>query len=99
MVHAVRMHKPGGPEVLHFDAVEVGEPGPGQIRLRQTAIGLNFIDVYHRTGLYPVANLPTPIGLEAAGVVEKIGSGVEGLKRATASPTALARLAPMPRRG
>jgi NADPH2:quinone reductase len=73
------MHKPGGPEVLHFDAVEVGEPGPGQIRLRQTAIGLNFIDVYHRTGLYPVANLPTPIGLEAAGVVEKIGSGVEGL--------------------
>jgi NADPH2:quinone reductase len=80
MVHAVRIHKTGGPEVLKFEEVEVGEPGPGQIRLRQTAIGLNFIDVYHRTGLYPVANLPTAIGLEAAGVVEAIGPGVDGLK-------------------
>ena len=80
MVHAVRMRKPGGPEVLHFEEVEVGEPGPGQIRLRQTAIGLNFIDVYHRTGLYPIPNLPAAIGLEAAGVVEKMGSGVEGLR-------------------
>jgi NADPH:quinone reductase len=80
MVHAVRMHKPGGPEVLRFEEVEVGEPGPGQVRLRQTAIGLNFIDVYQRTGLYPIANLPAAIGLEAAGVVEKIGPGVEGLK-------------------
>ena len=80
MVHAVRMHKPGGPEVLRFEEIEVGEPGPGQVRLRQTAIGLNFIDVYQRTGLYPIANLPAAIGLEAAGVVEKIGPGVEGLK-------------------
>ena len=80
MVHAVRMHKPGGPEVLRFEDVEVGEPGPGQVRLRQTAIGLNFIDVYQRTGLYPIADLPAAIGLEAAGVVEKIGPGVEGLK-------------------
>src|SRR4029078_5284010 len=80
MVHAVRMHKAGGPEVLRFEEVEVGEPGPGQVRLRQTAIGLNFIDVYQRTGLYPIANLPAAIGLEAAGVVEKIGPGVEGLK-------------------
>jgi len=74
------MRKPGGPEVLHFEEAEVGEPGPGQIRLRQTAIGLNFIDVYHRTGLYPIPNLPAAIGLEAAGVVEKMGSGVEGLR-------------------
>jgi NADPH2:quinone reductase len=80
MVHAVCIHKTGGPEVLKFEEIEAGEPGPGQIRLKQTAIGLNFIDVYHRTGLYPVPNLPTPIGLEAAGVVEAIGPGVEGLK-------------------
>ena len=80
MVHAVRIHKPGGPEELTFEEVEVGAPGQGQIRLKQTAVGLNFIDVYHRTGLYPVAQLPAAIGMEAAGVVEAVGPGVEGLK-------------------
>ena len=80
MVHAIRIHKYGGPEELRFDAVDVGQPGAGQIRLKQTAIGLNFIDVYHRTGLYPIPTLPAAIGMEAAGVVEAVGSGVEGLK-------------------
>jgi len=76
MVGMVRVHEVGGPEVLRFEQVEVGEPGRGQARLRQTAIGLNFIDVYHRTGLYPPPGLPFTPGLEAAGVVEAIGEGV-----------------------
>ena len=76
MVGMVRVHEVGGPEVLRFEQVEVGEPGPGQARLRQTAIGLNFIDVYHRTGLYPPPALPFTPGIEAAGVVEAIGEGV-----------------------
>ncbi len=80
MVHAIRIHRPGGPEVLSYDEVEVGDPAPGQIRLKQTAIGLNYIDTYHRTGLYPVPMLPVVIGLEAAGIVEAVGAGVEGLK-------------------
>ena len=78
MAHAIRIHETGGPEVLRYEAVEVGEPGPGQARVRQTAIGLNFIDTYHRSGLYPL-ELPSGIGLEAAGVVEALGAGVEGL--------------------
>jgi NADPH2:quinone reductase len=76
MVGMVRVHEVGGPEVLRFEEVEVGEPGPGQVRLRQTAIGLNFIDVYFRTGLYPPPSLPFTPGLEAAGVVEAVGEGV-----------------------
>jgi NADPH2:quinone reductase len=78
MSKAIRVHEVGGPEVLKWEAVEVGEPGPGQVRLRQTAVGLNFIDVYHRTGLY---RQPTPFtpGVEAAGVVDAIGPGVDTL--------------------
>jgi NADPH2:quinone reductase len=76
MVGMVRVHEVGGPEVLRFEQVEVGEPGPGQVRLRQTAVGLNFIDVYFRTGLYPQPSLPFTPGLEAAGMVEAIGEGV-----------------------
>jgi NADPH2:quinone reductase len=76
MVGMVRVHEVGGPEVLRFEQVEVGEPGPGQVRLRQTAVGLNFIDVYFRTGLYPQPSLPFTPGLEGAGVVEAIGEGV-----------------------
>jgi NADPH2:quinone reductase len=72
----VRVHEVGGPEVLRFEQVEVGEPGPGQARLRQTGVGLNFIDVYFRTGLYPAPGLPFTPGLEGAGVVEAIGEGV-----------------------
>ncbi len=79
MSKAVRIHAPGGPENLRYDDVEVGDPGPGEIRIRQTAIGLNYIDVYHRTGLYPLGDLPHAIGLEAAGVVDALGDGVGGL--------------------
>jgi NADPH2:quinone reductase len=76
----IRVHEIGGPEVLRFEDIEVGAPGPGQVRLRQTAIGLNFIDVYFRTGLYPVPGLPFTPGLEGAGVVEAIGDGVTEVK-------------------
>lgn len=81
MTKAVRIHETGGPEKLIYEDVDVGSPGEGQVRLRQTAIGLNYIDVYHRTGLYPLPiDLPATIGTEAAGVVEEIGDGVDGLK-------------------
>jgi NADPH2:quinone reductase len=79
MVKAIRIHQPGGPEALVWEEVEVGAPGPGEVRLKQTAVGLNYIDVYHRTGLYPVPSLPSAIGLEAAGVVEAVGEGVADL--------------------
>jgi NADPH2:quinone reductase len=79
MTQAIRMHQNGGPEVLQWEPVEVGDPGPGQARLRHTAVGLNFIDVYHRTGLYPSA-LPATPGMEAAGVVEAVGAGVTEVK-------------------
>ncbi|HZU51182.1 MAG TPA: quinone oxidoreductase, partial [Sphingomicrobium sp.] len=75
MPHAIQIHETGGPEVLKWEEVEVGEPGPGQVRLRQEAAGLNFIDVYHRTGLYP-QKLPFIPGVEGAGIVEAVGSGV-----------------------
>jgi NADPH:quinone reductase len=78
MVHAIRVHEAGGPDVLQWEEVDVGEPGPGQVLLRQTAVGLNYIDVYHRTGLYPQP-LPFTPGTEAAGVVEAIGEGITGL--------------------
>jgi len=79
MPHAIRVHQPGGPEVLQWEQVEVGDPGPGQVRLRQQAAGLNYIDVYHRTGLYPQA-LPFTPGTEGAGIVEAVGAGVTELK-------------------
>jgi NADPH2:quinone reductase len=80
MTHAIRIHETGGPETLTWEEVEVGQPGPGEVRLEQTAVGLNFIDVYHRTGLYPLPGLPTVIGMEAAGRVEAVGEGVNELK-------------------
>lgn len=75
MAHAVRMHEVGGPDVLRWEEVAVGSPGPGQARIRHVAVGLNFADTYFRTGLYPVP-LPNGIGVEAAGVVEAVGEGV-----------------------
>ena len=80
MTKAIRIHQPGGPEVLKYDDVDVGAPGPGEVRLRQTAVGLNYIDVYHRSGLYPVKDLPAVIGMEAAGVIEEAGPDVSGFK-------------------
>lgn len=79
MPHAIRVHSFGGPEVLRWEAVEVGEPEAGQVRIRHTAVGLNFIDVYERTGLYQVP-LPATPGKEAAGVVEAVGPGVKHIK-------------------
>ncbi|MFL6775798.1 MAG: quinone oxidoreductase family protein [Sphingomicrobium sp.] len=78
MPHAIRIHETGGPEVLRWEEVEVSDPGPGQILLRQEAAGLNFIDVYHRTGLYE-QDMPFTPGVEGAGVVEAIGSSVTNL--------------------
>jgi len=78
MPHAIQIQETGGPEVLKWAEVEVGEPGPGQVKLRQDAAGLNYIDVYHRTGLYP-QQLPFIPGVEGAGVVEAVGPDVAGL--------------------
>ncbi len=75
MPHAILIHEAGGPEALVWDEVEVGEPGPGQAKIRQAAAGLNFIDVYHRTGLYP-QQMPFTPGVEGAGTVERVGEGV-----------------------
>ena len=80
MSKAVRFHKTGGPEVLQLDDVQVGDPGQGQIRVRHTAIGVNFIDTYQRSGLYPMQT-PQTAGNEGAGVVEAVGPGVDGLKK------------------
>lgn len=79
MTHALRFHKAGGPEVLVWEKVDVGKPGPGEVRIRHTAVGLNFVDIYNRSGLYPVP-LPSGLGSEAAGVVEELGEGVTDLK-------------------
>jgi len=81
MTHVVRIHENGGPEVLAYETVECGDPGPGQARIRQEAIGLNFIDVYYRTGLYPPpGGLPLIPGSEGAGTVVAVGQGVTGLR-------------------
>lgn len=79
MPHAIRIYETGGPEKMRWEEVQVDEPGPGEVRVRNTAIGLNFIDVYHRNGLYPM-QLPTTLGMEGAGVVEKVGPKVKGFK-------------------
>lgn len=79
MPHVIRIHQTGGPEVLRWEAVDVPAPAAGDVTVRHAAVGLNFIDVYHRTGLYPLP-LPSGIGLEGAGVVEAVGEGVGELK-------------------
>ncbi|MEM7565565.1 MAG: quinone oxidoreductase [Pseudomonadota bacterium] len=80
MTNAIRIHQTGGPEVLQWEPIEVGVPAAGQVRLRQTTCGLNYIDVYGRSGLYPVGDLPAVIGMEGVGVVESIGDDVTTLK-------------------
>lgn len=77
MTHAIRIESTGGPEVLKWVPVEVGEPGEGEVRIKQTTVGLNFIDVYERTGLYP-NKMPMILGREAAGVIEAVGPKVQG---------------------
>lgn len=78
MAHAIRLHATGGPEVLTWEAVSVGDPGPGEVKLSQSAVGLNYIDTYHRSGLYPM-DLPAGIGMEGAGTVTAVGAGVTDL--------------------
>jgi NADPH2:quinone reductase len=80
MAHAIRIHACGGPDVLTWEEIVVGDPGPGEVRLRQTAVGLNYIDTYHRTGLYKLASLPAVVGMEGAGTVEAVGPGVADVK-------------------
>src|ERR1700691_2837798 len=79
MVHAIRFHEAGGPEVLRWEEVKVGKPGPGEARIRHTAVGLNYVDTYQRSGLYPMP-LPSPLGGEAAAIVEEVGQGVTEFK-------------------
>ncbi|MGZ3298677.1 MAG: quinone oxidoreductase family protein [Asticcacaulis sp.] len=79
MTHAIRLYKTGGPEVLVWEEVEVGKPGPGEARIRHTAVGVNFVDIYYRSGVYPV-QLPSGLGSEGAGVVQEVGPGVTDLK-------------------
>ncbi len=78
MARVVKFYEAGAPEVLRFENADVGEPGPGEVRLRHVAVGLNFADTYFRSGIYPVP-LPSGIGNEAAGVVEAVGAGVTDL--------------------
>ena len=79
MPHAIRIHQPGGPEVMQWEEVAVGDPGPGEARVRHTAVGLNYIDTYHRSGLYKLA-MPSGLGSEGAGIVEAVGAGVTDVK-------------------
>ena len=79
MSHSIRIHETGGPEKLRWEEVEIGSPGPGEVLVRNTAVGLNYIDTYHRSGLYPMP-LPFTIGMEGAGVVEKVGKKVAEFK-------------------
>jgi NADPH2:quinone reductase len=80
MIKAVRIHETGGPEVLSVDQVEIGAPGPGEVLVRHAAIGLNFVDMHHRAGRYPLDDLPATLGMEAAGTVEAIGPDVTTVK-------------------
>ena len=75
MPHAVRIHQTGGPDVMQWDSVEVGAPGPGQVRLKQHAVGVNYIDIYQRAGLYKLP-MPFVAGSEGAGEVTAVGAGV-----------------------
>jgi NADPH2:quinone reductase len=77
MTKAIRIHATGGPEVLKWEDIEVGDPDPGQVRLQQSACGLNYIDVYGRSGIYPVGDLPAVLGMEGVGVVDAVGDGVD----------------------
>src|SRR5690349_13002351 len=79
MAYAIRAHESGGPEVLRWETVDVGQPAKGQARIRHTAIGLNYVDTYQRSGLYKMP-LPFVLGSEAAGVVEAVGPGVKDIK-------------------
>ena len=101
MTKALRIHRPGGPEVFSWDEIEVGLPGRGEALIRQTAVGLNYIDTYYRSGMYPLS-LPAVLGAEGAGVVEAVGedvSHVEPGDRVAYCGIGGPIWGPMPRRG
>lgn len=79
MIRCIRLIQPGGPEALRAERIDLPEPGAGELRIRHAAAGVNYVDVYHRTGLYPLPTLPAVLGVEAAGVVEAVGPGVSGV--------------------
>lgn len=81
MVAAVRVHELGGPEVLKYEEIQLPDPGPGQVRIKTTAVGVNYIDTYFRSGLYPAPGLPFTVGNESAGIITAVGKGVKGLKK------------------
>jgi NADPH2:quinone reductase len=101
-VYAVRVHEHGGPNVLRYEQVDVGKPGPGEARVRHAAVGLNYTDIHFRTGRYPLKEFPHVIGMEAAGVVEEIGPGVTEVRvgdrvgYASEKPRAYAQMTVMP---
>lgn len=76
MTRVIRLHSPGGPDQMRLDHLDLPEPGPGEVRIRHESVGVNFVDIYHRTGLYPLPALPHALGVEGAGVVEAVGPGV-----------------------
>jgi len=94
MAHAIRFAETGGPEVLGFEEVEVGDPGPGEARVRHSYIAVNFIDIYFRTGRYPL-NLPNGLGSDAVGVVEAVGPGVSEVRPGDRVGYLLGRRAPI----
>ena len=97
MTHAIRFHKAGGPEVLQWEEVQVGKPGPGEARVRNTAVGLNYVDTYHRSGLYPLS-LPSGLGSEGGRASSRRSARASPTsRRAIASPMAAGRWAPTPR--
>lgn len=81
MVAAIRVHQIGGPEVLKYEEIQLPDPGPGQVRIKTTAVGVNYIDTYFRSGLYPAPGLPFTVGNESAGIITAVGKGVKGLKK------------------
>ena len=93
---AIRFHQTGGPEVLRYEDVPLAEPGPGEVRMRHSAVALNFRDILVRRGQH-AAKLPSGLGTESAGVIEAVGPGVSDFKPATGSPPWPGRTVPMPR--
>ena len=86
MARAIRIHEYGGPEVMRFEEVDIGTPGPGEVRLAQRACGLNYIDTYHRTGAYKIPALPGVIGMEGCGVVTALAWASPVLRRIAVMP-------------
>ncbi len=80
MTKAIRIYEHGGPETLKYEDIDLGDVGPNEVRLRHNIIGLNYIDIYQRTGLYPIGNLPKTLGMEAAGIIEEVGANIQDFK-------------------